>query len=142
MRAPQEGEDGGGRPGDNGDDWLRRRRRRRGPSELASARRLELCRGQPQQRMVFRVGSGDGGGVVETKGGRCFNVGRQGGGRKVTWASIRAAAPMIMAVQFSAVKLSFATGTRLSGGKFNHLLIARVPYLQLEISLYYNAIFS
>ena len=80
--------------------------------------------------------------VVETKGGRCFNVGRQGGGRKVTWASIRAAAPMIMAVQFSAVKLSFATGTRLSGGKFNHLLIARVPYLQLEISLYYNAIFS
>jgi hypothetical protein len=30
------------------------------------------------------------------------------GGRKVTWASIRAAAPMIMAVQFSAVKLSFA----------------------------------
>jgi hypothetical protein len=30
------------------------------------------------------------------------------GGRKVTWASIRAAAPMSMAVQFSAVKLSFA----------------------------------
>jgi hypothetical protein len=35
---------------------------------------------------VFWVGSG-----VETKGGRCFNVSRQGGGRKVTWwASIRA----------------------------------------------------
>jgi len=79
---------------------------------------------------------------VETKGGRCFNVSHQGGGRKVTWASIRAAAPMIMAVQFSVVKLSFATGTRLSGGKFNHLFIARVPYLQLEIALYYNTIFS
>ena len=64
--------------------------------------------------MVFRVvGSGYGGGVVvETKGGRCFNVSRQGGGRKVTGASIRAAAPMIMAVQFSAVNLSFATGTQ------------------------------
>ena len=36
----------------------------------------------------------------------------------------------------------FCTGTRLSGGKFNHLFIARVPYLQLEIALYYNAIFS
>jgi hypothetical protein len=36
----------------------------------------------------------------------------------------------------------FCTVTRLSGGKFNHLLIARVPYLQLEIALYYNAIFS
>jgi hypothetical protein len=72
--------------------------------------------------------------VVETKGGCCFNISRQGGGRKVTWASIRAAAPMIMAVQFSAVKLSFATGTQ------GYLGI--VPYLQLEISLYYNAIFS
>ena len=58
---PREGEDGGGRPGDDGNDWLWRRRR--GPSELASARRLELCRGQPQRRMVFRVvGSGCGGG--------------------------------------------------------------------------------
>jgi hypothetical protein len=46
----------------------------------------------------------------------------------VTWASIRAAAPMIMAVQLSVVKLSFATGTRLSGGKFNHRFIARVLY--------------
>jgi hypothetical protein len=46
-----------------------------------------------------------------------------------------------MAVQFSVVKLSFAT--RLSGGKFNHLFIARVPYyLHLKIMSYYNAIFS
>ena len=59
---PREGEDGGGRPGDDGDDWLRRRRRRRGPSELASARRLDLCRGQPQQRMVFRLLGGIRGG--------------------------------------------------------------------------------
>ena len=36
----------------------------------------------------------------------------------------------------------FCTGKRLPGGKFNHLFIARVPYLQLEIALYYNAIFS
>ncbi len=79
---------------------------------------------------------------METKGGRCFNISCQGGVWKVTWASIRATAPMIMAVQFTAVKLSFATGTRLSGGKFNHLFIARVPYLQLEIALYYNTIFS
>ena len=36
----------------------------------------------------------------------------------------------------------FCTGKRLSGGKFNYLFIARVPYLQLKIALYYNAIFS
>ena len=127
MQAPREGEDGGRRPGDDGNDWLWRRRR--GPSELASARRLELCLGQPQRRMIFRVvGSGYGGGVVvETKGGRCFNVSRQGGGRKVTWASIRAEAPMIMAVQFSAVKLSFATGTQG--------YLGTISYLQLEIAL-------
>ncbi len=68
-----------------------------------------------------------GGVVVETKGGRCFSVSCQGGGRKVTWASIRAAAPMIMAVQFSAVNLSFATGTQG--------YLGTISYLQLEIAL-------
>ncbi len=55
--------------------------------------------------------------VVETKGGRRINVSRQGGGRKVTWASIRAAAPMLSLVWpenmahslLSDVNLSFVT---------------------------------
>jgi len=64
---------------------------------------------------VFWVGSG-----VETKGGRCFNVIRQGGGRKVTWwASIRAGCAIICG------QTLFCDwhDTRLSGGKeFNHLI--------------------
>jgi hypothetical protein len=51
------------------------------------------------------------------------------GGRKVTWASIRAAAPMSMAVQFSAVKLSFA----LARG---YLVASSTIFLLLEYHTY------
>ena len=63
------------------------------------------------------------------------------GGRKVTWASIKASSDDYGCAIFCGQTL-FCTGTSLSGGKFNHLFIARVPNLQLEIALYYNANFS
>jgi hypothetical protein len=58
--------------------------------------------------------------------------------------SIKAAASMIMAVQFSAVKLSFATGTQGYLGTISTYTIRNsvILYRYFLIVLYYNAIFS
>ena len=59
------------------------------------------------------------------------------GGRKVTWASIRAAAPMIMAVQFSGVKLSFtmARGFLVASSTIFLLLEYHTPTIRNSVIL-------
>ena len=139
---PQEGEDGGGRPGDDGDDWLRRRRRRRGPSELASARRLDLCRGQPQRRMIFRLLGGIRGGdqgwsLLQRQPSR----GRAEGDVGFNKSSSSNDYGCAIFCSNSLLHWHVIRGYLVASSTI-FLLLEYHPYLQLEIALYYNAIFS